>query len=99
MSKRGQWVSRTNLSKQVGTLRFSLLVALGLAPLSCGGTALRTSDGEGGSAGSIPQGGALTSGAGPIGTERGGDVGYAGGGAAGYAGTGAARVQAQAQAA
>jgi hypothetical protein len=47
MSRRGQWVSRTSLSKQAGALRLSLFVALGLSPLSCGGSAVTDPGGAG----------------------------------------------------
>jgi hypothetical protein len=57
MTRRDQCVSRTNLSKQAGALRLSLLVALGLSPLSCGGSTL--TGGEGGSGGFTAQGGGV----------------------------------------
>ncbi|HEY3254250.1 MAG TPA: ferritin-like domain-containing protein [Polyangiaceae bacterium] len=87
MNQRQQWVPRTNLSIQLGSLRLSLLMALGLSPLACGGTALRSSDGQGGAGGGFtPQGGAPGDAGGPElgGAGVGGKVGYAG--AAGSAG-------------
>jgi hypothetical protein len=81
-SRRALGVGRTSLSKHAGAMRVSLLVSLGL---SCGGTAISTSDASGGA----PSAGTGAGGA----SYAGGFNGSQGGGIAYVAGAGGQLVQ------